>query len=206
MHLTPRETERLLLHTAAELARRRLARGALLGASEAVAYVCDEICELAWDDVPLGEVVERAGRLLRADQLIDGVADAVPLIQVEALFPHGSVLVHVDRPFGPATPSGPGRVHPIAGDRDLAPGRHRQDAVVRNSGGSPIWVSSHLPLDQLNPALLVALGEPDSLPGDYRLDVPAGTAVLVEPGHDRTVPVVRLARGLAAAAVNEGTS
>ena len=60
MHLTPREQERLLLAAAADLARRRLARGAPLGATEAVALVCDEICELAWDGVPLAEVIERA--------------------------------------------------------------------------------------------------------------------------------------------------
>ncbi len=62
MHLTPREQERLLLAAAADLARRRLARGAPLGATEAVALVCDEICELAWDGVALETVIERARR------------------------------------------------------------------------------------------------------------------------------------------------
>ena len=61
MHLTPRERERLLLAAAADLARRRLARGAPLGATEAVALVCDEICELAWDGVALATVVETWG-------------------------------------------------------------------------------------------------------------------------------------------------
>lgn len=101
MHLTPREQERLNLFTAAELARRRLERGALLGAPDAVAYVCDEVCELAWDGVEIDEIVRLAGELLTADQVQPGVPAAVPSIQVEALFPHGSSLVHVPQPFGP---------------------------------------------------------------------------------------------------------
>ena len=62
MHLTPREQERLLLAAAADLARRRLARGARLGATEAVALVCDEICEMAWDGVPLPDIVAAPAR------------------------------------------------------------------------------------------------------------------------------------------------
>ena len=58
MHLTTREEERLLLAAAADLARRRLARGTRLGTTEAVALVCDEICEMAWDGIPLAEVAE----------------------------------------------------------------------------------------------------------------------------------------------------
>ena len=66
MHLTPRERERLLLAAAADLARRRLARGAPLGATEAVALVCDEICELAWDGIALEAVIERARAVIPA--------------------------------------------------------------------------------------------------------------------------------------------
>ena len=99
MHLTPREQERLLLAAAADLARRRLARGAPLGATEAVALVCDEICELAWDGVELDAVIERARSVIPAAALLPGVASLVPVLEVEALFPWGTTLVHVDRPF-----------------------------------------------------------------------------------------------------------
>ena len=99
MHLTPREQERLLLAAAADLARRRLARGAPLGATEAVALVCDEICELAWDGVALETVIERARLAVPAAALLPGVASLVPVLEVEALFPWGTTLVHVDRPF-----------------------------------------------------------------------------------------------------------
>ena len=98
MHLTPREQERLLLAAAADLARRRLARGAPLGATEAVALVCDEICELAWDGVALETVIERARVVIPAAALLPGVASLVPVLEVEALFPWGTTLVHVDAP------------------------------------------------------------------------------------------------------------
>lgn len=189
MYLTPREQERLLLHSGAELARRRLARGARLGAPEAIALVCDEICELAWDGLPYEQVVAGARTVLRPEQLIDGVPSAVPSLQVEALFPHGSVLVHVDAPFGPPTADGPGAVHPADGVIALAPGRARATAVLRNTGAAAIWVSSHAPLDRINPALRA------ELPGDgrYRLDIPAGTAVRIEAGTTREFTVVKLA-------------
>lgn len=191
MHLTPREQERLLLHSGAELARRRLARGARLGAPEAVALVCDEICEMAWDGLALDDVVARAREVVPPGRLVPGVPAAVPSLQVEALFPHGSVLVHVDGPFGRPDPDGPGAVRPGPGRVGLAPGRARATATLRNTGDGPIWVSSHVPLDRLNPALGVRLRDADPR-ARYRLDVPAGSAVEVGPGTERVVDVVRL--------------
>jgi urease subunit gamma/beta len=188
MHLTPREQERLLLASGAELARRRLARGARLGAPDAVALVCDEICEMAWDGLPYAEVVTRAREVVRCEQLVDGVAAAVPALQVEALFPHGTVLVHVDAPFGPPPADGPGAVRTGDAPVELAPGRERSTAVLRNTGRLAVWVSSHVPLDRLNAALEVRIaGE-----GRYRLDVPAGTALRVDAGAEREVAVVRI--------------
>lgn len=187
MHLTPREQERLLLHSGAQLARRRLDRGALLGAPEAVALVCDEICELAWDGVPYDEVVARARAVVDPAQLVEGVPAAVPSLQVEALFPHGSMLVHVDAPFGPPPPDGPGAVRTPAGEIALAPGRERATATLHNTGPIAVWVSSHVPLDALNPALRV-----DAPAGRFRLDVAAGTALEIDAGATREVAVVRI--------------
>jgi len=186
MHLTPREQERLLLSSGADLARRRLARGAPLGAAEAVALVCDEICEMAWDDVPLEEVVERARTVVPAGSLVPGVAAAVPAVQVEALFPHGTVLVHVAAPFGDPEADGPGAVRTQATPVELAPGRRHEVATLHNTGAQPIWVSSHFPLAALNPALEVSLPDPAA----YRLDVPAGVAVRVGPGERKEIGVV----------------
>ncbi|MHC1562309.1 urease subunit gamma [Actinomycetospora sp. C-140] len=191
MHLTPREQERVLLHSAAELARRRLARGARLGAPEAIALVCDEICELAWDGHDLDDVVHRAREVVAPDRLVDGVAAAVPSVQVEALFPHGTTLVHVDRPFGPPAPDGPGAVRPAAGAIDLAPGRARSEVVLRNDGDQAVWVSSHVPLDRLNRSLRVEVADGTD-PARLRLDVAAGTALRIEVGATRDVTAVRL--------------
>ena len=186
MHLTPREQERLLLSSGADLARRRLARDARLGAAEAVALLCDEICEMAWDDVPLEEVVARARTVVPAESLLPGVAAAVPSVQVEALFPHGTVLVHVAAPFGVPEADGPGAVRTQPSAVELAPGRRHDVATLHNTGAQPIWVSSHFPLGALNPALEVSLADAAA----YRLDVPAGVAVRIDAGERKEVGVV----------------
>lgn len=190
MHLTPRERERLLLSSAAELARRRLARGAPLGATEAVALLCDEVCEMAWDDLPLEEVVARARTVVPADSLVPGVAALVPSVQVEALFPHGTVLVHVDRPFGEPDADAPGAVRTAQTPVELAPGRHHDVATLHNTGPLAIWVSSHVPLGHLNDAVEVSLTDADG----FRLDLPAGSAVKLAPGERRQVAVVAIVR------------
>ena len=194
MHLTPREQERLLLAAAADLARRRLARGAPLGATEAVALVCDEICELAWDGVELAAVIERARAVVPAAALLPGVASLVPVLEVEALFPWGTTLVHVDRPFPEdqnqqppylerteetLAPSGspdpavdavadatcPGEVRAADGDITLAPGLPRRTVVLLNTGRRDVWISSHFPLDQVNPAVEIRFAD-EAEPGD----------------------------------------
>jgi urease subunit gamma/beta len=237
MHLTPRERERLLLAAAADLARRRLARGAPLGATEAVALVCDEICELAWDGVALETVIERARAVVPAAALLPGVAGLVPVLEVEALFPWGSTLVHVDAPFTddrdqnpdrersvaspgtvpgsasppidatapdpravdpvPTTPgAGPGRVTassagpaayagaaaPGAGEiraapghMALAPGAPRRTVLLRNTGQRDVWISSHFPLDQVNPAVEIRFTGDAKTPSVPHPDVKGGT-------------------------------
>ena len=189
MHLTPREQERLLLSSAAELARRRLARGARLGATEAIALVCDEVLEMAWDGLPLQEVVRRARSVVAADQVLPGVATTVPSVQVEALFPHGTTLVHVPEPFGPADPTGPGAVLAQDGDVELAPGRLRRTVEVANRGDRSVWISSHFPLEEVNPAVEL---DREAVRG-FRLDLPAGVSREFPPGTSSVVPVV--ARG-----------
>jgi urease subunit gamma/beta len=191
MHLTPREQERLLLAAGADLARRRLSRGAPLGASEAIALVCDEVLEMAWDDIPLDEIVERARQLIRAEQLLPDVAALVPVIQIEALFPHGTVLVHLAAPFGAPPPGSAGSVRAAGAELELAPGRERGVVLLHNTGTLPIWVSSHVPLDSLNRALRVDLSDA----GKFRLDVPAGVAVKVGAGESREVAVVEILGG-----------
>jgi urease subunit gamma/beta len=199
MHLTPRERERLLLAAAADLARRRLARGARLGATEAVALVCDEACEMAWDGIALEEVIERARQVIAPESLLPGVAGLVPVIEVEALFPWGTTLVHIDAPF-PASPASPperpGAVRAVSGDIELAAGAERRVARLRNTGPRDVWISSHFPLSQVNPAIEVAADRPRhpgaaaGLDGHWHLDLPAGEALLLRAGEERAAAVV----------------
>ena len=198
MHLTPRERERLLLAAAAGLARRRLARGSLLGATEAVALVCDEACEMAWDGVPLEQVIERARHVIPAGSLLPGVAGLVPLIEVEALFPWGTTLVHIDAPFAGA-PEGissspaqrPGATRPASAGIELAAGAERRAARLRNTGPRDVWISSHFPLGQVNPAVEVTAADGRGGLGQHcRLDLPAGEALLLRAGQQREATVV----------------
>ena len=186
MHLTPRESERLLLAAAADLARRRLARGSRLGATEAVALVCDEVCEMAWDGVPLGEVIARARSVVGASSLLPGVPSLVPMIEVEALFPWGSVLVHVDAPFGQDSYSErTGATVAATGSIELAAGAERRTVLLRNTGPRDVWISSHFPLGQVNAAVEVT-----GAAAGCRLDLPAGEALLLRPGEQREAVVV----------------
>jgi len=191
MHLTPRESERLLLAAAADLARRRLARGSPLGATEAVALVCDEICEMAWDGVPLGEVIARARSVVGASSLLPGVPSLVPMIEVEALFPWGSVLVHVDAPFGQEDYSErSGATVAASGSIELAAGAERRAVLLRNTGPRDVWISSHFPLGQVNAAVEVTGPGGRHAVAGCRLDLPAGEALLLRPGEQREAVVV----------------
>ncbi len=126
--------------------------------------------------------------------MLEGVATTAPSVQVEALFPHGTTLVHVDRPFGPPTPEGPGAVRPAAGTVELAPGRARCGVRLHNEGDQPVWVTSHVPLDRLNRRLRVDVDDSDDSadPARLRLDIAAGTALRVEAGTTRAATAVRL--------------
>jgi urease gamma subunit len=99
MRLTPRELERLQLFSAAELARKRRARGVRLNYPEAVALLCDEIIEAARDGKTMEEAMEVATTVLRRADVMDGVADMLEKLQVEALFTDGMKLITVYDPI-----------------------------------------------------------------------------------------------------------
>jgi urease gamma subunit len=97
--LTPREQDRLTIFTMAELARRRRGRGIKLNHPEAVALICDEILEEARAGRPYTEVLELAGRVLERSEVMEGIPEMIPFIQIDALFPDGSKLVTVHQPI-----------------------------------------------------------------------------------------------------------
>jgi urease subunit gamma/beta len=188
MRLTGKEINRLTIFTLAELARRRRARGRRLNAPEAVAIVCDEIFEMAWDGLPLAEVVDRAGALLDRDEVMEGVPAIVPRIEVDALFPSGTLLVVVERPFGPPgdVDAAPGAVKPADEPVTVNPGAVAVNVIVENTADVPIEVTSHFHFFEANRHLTfdrkAAYG--------MRLDVPAGTSVRWRPGERKEVELI----------------
>ena len=99
MNLTPREKDKLLLFTAALLAERRKARGLKLNHPEAVALISAAILEGARDGRSVAELMSEGRRVLTRADVMDGIAEMIPEIQVEATFPDGTKLVTVHQPI-----------------------------------------------------------------------------------------------------------
>lgn len=99
MRLTPREMDTLTLFTAAEIARRRRDRGVALNVPEATALIAWEIVELARDGRTVAECMDLGRGVVSADEVMDGVAERIPMIQVEATFADGTKLVTVHDPI-----------------------------------------------------------------------------------------------------------
>lgn len=192
MHLSPKESDRLLLFLAAELARRRRAAGLRLNYPEARAMIADEICEGARGGQSVAELMDLGGRILTTDDVMPGVADLIDILQVEPMFEDGQKLVTVHQPIRPGSQPVdgvvPGEVHPMEGDVELNAGRRQATLVVRNTGDRPVQIGSHFHFFEVNGALdfdrAAAFG--------MRLDVPAGTAVRFEPGDEQEVTLVEL--------------
>lgn len=99
MRLTPHEQERLLIHVAANLARERRARGLRLNHPEAVAVVTSFLLEGARDGHTVADLMESGRTVLGRDDVMEGVAEMIPEVQVEATFPDGTKLVTVHQPI-----------------------------------------------------------------------------------------------------------
>ncbi len=99
MELTPRERDKLLIFTAGLVAERRRARGLRLNYPEAVAYISAAVMEGARDGKTVAELMQYGATLLRRDEVMDGVPEMIPDIQVEATFPDGTKLVTVHNPI-----------------------------------------------------------------------------------------------------------
>lgn len=180
MRLTPTEQDRLLLFTAAELARARRARGVRLNVPEATALIADTVCEAARDGRRLAEAVEAGRSVLTADDVLPGVPDVVTTLQVEAVFDDGTRLCVIDDPFrgaGSLGPDAPGAALPGAGE-GYQPPEPPVRLPVRNTAPVPISVTSHFHFFEANPRLAfdraAAYGT--------RLAIPAGSTVRFDAG------------------------
>ena len=190
MHLSPKETDRLLLFLAAELARRRRARGLRLNYPEARALIADEICEGARDGMSVAELMDHGATILTTDDVLPGVDRLVGVLQVEAFFEDGQKLVTVHEPIRvgeePVEQMVPGEVVAAEGEIELSEGRPTATVRVANTGDRPVQIGSHYHFFEVNPALRF---ERERTFGMH-LDIPAGTAVRFEPGEDRDVDLV----------------
>jgi urease subunit gamma/beta len=125
MNLTPREKDKLLISMAAMVARRRLERGLRLNHPEAVALITDFVVEGARDGRSVADLMQHGAKVLTREQVMEGVAEMIPDVQVEATFPDGTKLVTVHEPI----------------------------LTVANTGDRPIQVGSHYHFAETNPAL-----------------------------------------------------
>ncbi|AOG06143.1 urease subunit gamma [Bosea sp. RAC05] len=190
MNLTPREKDKLLVAMAAMVARRRLERGVKLNYPEAVALITDFVVEGARDGRSVADLMQAGAHVVRADQVMDGIAALIHDVQIEATFPDGTKLVTVHEPIrGASDAMKPGEVTTLPGDLVMNEGRESLTLTVSNTGDRPIQIGSHYHFFEANPALSF---ERDKARG-FRLDIPAGTAVRFEPGQTREVRLVALA-------------
>ena len=190
MNLTPREKDKLLIAMAATVARRRLERGVKLNHPEAIALITDFVVEGARDGKSVAELMRDGAQVITTEQVMDGIAEMIHDVQVEATVPDGTKLVTVHHPIrGPASKDVPGEVLTPAGDIVMNEGRATVTVHVSNTGDRPIQVGSHYHFFETNPALAFDRAKTRGM----RLDIAAGTAVRFEPGQSREVRLVELA-------------
>jgi urease subunit gamma/beta len=194
MRLTPQERDRLLIASAAAVARRRRERGLRLNVPETVALVADCVVEAARDGCRLAEAVERGRSLLGPDDVLPGVADVVTEVRVEAVFDDGTRLAVVPDPIGGghlgddapgAVLTGPVEPRPVdpPGSADRAPA---VVVEVVNTAAVPVSVTSHWHFFEADPRLRFDRAAAYGM----RLAVAAGAAVRFEPAVPQRVGLV----------------
>jgi urease subunit gamma/beta len=199
MHLTPGDTEKLLLAVAGMVARDRLERGVRLNHPETVALLSTWVIERAREGAGVAELMEGGRHVLTSDQVLPDVAALLHDVQVEATFPDGRKLVTIHDPIAHEHTSeqpaeGPGALRLADGVLEINADRtpeERGTLVIVNTGDRPVQIGSHLHLPDANSALDF---DREAAQG-FRLDIPSGTSRRFEPGASREVPIVAL-RGL----------
>jgi urease subunit gamma/beta len=189
MKLTERERDKLLIFTAAEVARRRKARGLKLNYPEAVALITAEVLEGIRDGRRVEDLMGWGATLLTADDVLDGVPELIHDIQVEGTFPDGTKLVTIHDPIrGGHSAVVAGEYLLQDGEIELNAGKPVTALTVANTADRPIQVGSHFHFFEVNAALSFDRAAAYGM----RLNIPAGTAVRFEPGEEREIEVVPL--------------
>ena len=197
MRTTAWEEERLLLFSAAELARRHRSAGLPLNAPEAVALICDAMLEAARAGRSYADVEAAGLAAVAPDEVIDGVRELVDEVRLEVLLGDGTRLVVLVDPLGrgrPPAADGPGAI--VARATNLPPDdRPRLRLIVRSESRRTIRVSSHYPFERVNARLMfdrvAAAG--------FHLDLPAGSFETWRPGETKEVELVAYAGSIGAA-------
>jgi urease subunit gamma/beta len=188
VRLTPSELDRLLIFTAAGLARARLARGLQLNVPEATALIADAACEAARDGRRLAEAIAAGQAALSPEQVLPGVAEILDKVEVEAVFEDGSRLIVIDSPLaGTLGPDAPGAVLPGPAEPPRYP-----DVVtveVTNTATVAISVTSHWHFFEANPRLSFDR----SAAYGRHLAIPAGSSVRFDPGASVAVSLTPIA-------------
>jgi urease subunit gamma/beta len=201
MRMTAWEEERLLLFSAAELARRHRSAGLPLNAPEAVALICDAMLEAARAGRSYADVEAAGLAAVAPDEVIDGVRELVDEVRLEVLLDDGTRLVVLVDPLGrgrPVAADGPGVI--VAGATDLPPDdRRRLQLIVRSESRRTIRVSSHYPFERVNARLLFDR----AAAAGFHLDLPAGSFETWRPGETKEVELVAYAGSIGDAAVAE---
>ncbi|MCW6507449.1 urease subunit beta [Lichenifustis flavocetrariae] len=203
MNLSPTEMDRLIIFTAAEMARRNRRLGIRLSHPEAVAFLTDEVMLAARRDFPYDEIRDMASRLLTTDDVEPGVAEMIPMLYIECLFAEGTKVIALFEPISPGTKSVTDKVVPgeiISPDDDIEMFTDLPAVTIDvvNTGDRDVQVRSHTHFFEVNRALdfdrAAAWG--------MKIDRPAGTGVRFEPGVVKAVRLVpiegnRVVRGQA---------
>ena len=194
MRLTEWEAQRLVVFTAAELARRHRDAGLALNAPEAIALICDTMFEAARAGLSY-QAVEDAGRLaVDPSDVMAGVRELVDEVRLEVLLGDGTRLVVLSDPIGrpglTMDQDGPGAVRPASGGQGPGDdGRQRAtiELAVRSGSTRVIRISSHYPFHRVNPRLIF---DRTAATG-FRLDLPAGASMRWAPGEAHVVRLIR---------------
>jgi urease subunit gamma/beta len=179
MRLLPHEQDRLLLFLAAELARKRRARGLRLNQAEAVAVISDEVCEAARDGASYAEAEAAGYGALGPSDVADGVPELVRRVEVEALFADGSRLLVLHDPVASSEP-------PPREEIAIAWLARERPVTVVNEGDVPVGVTSHFHFFEVNRALRFERAAAWGM----RLAIAPGEKVFFDPGIPRKVFLV----------------
>ncbi|PAF46942.1 Urease subunit alpha [Helicobacter sp. 12S02634-8] len=189
MKLNPKELDKLMLHYAGELAKKRKAKGIKLNYVEAIALISSEIMELAREGKKsVADLMQEGKKILKADDVMDGVAAMIHEVGVEVGFPDGTKLVTIHTPIEDNGKLTPGELILKNEDIEINQGKQAIEIKVTNKGDRAIQVGSHFHFFETNKLLEFdrekAYGR--------RLDIPSGTSVRFEPGETKTIALIEI--------------